>query len=67
MSNVKRKNNFTIQVEKASVDINKNESISNLKHQNFYPRETTVIVGDSIINGEREIDLLQYATFQELQ
>ena len=28
-----------------------NESISKLKHQGLYPNETTVIVGDSIING----------------
>ena len=28
-----------------------NKSLSKLKHQSLYPSETTVIVGDSIING----------------
>ena len=31
-----------------------NESFSKQKHQGLYPRGTTVIVGDSIINGVTE-------------
>ena len=36
---------------KQPIDNNTNESGSNLKHQGLYPNGTTVIVGDSIING----------------
>ena len=36
---------------KQPIHNNMNESISKLKHQGLYPNGTTVIVGDSIING----------------
>ena len=36
---------------KQPIDNNMNESSSKLKHQGLYPNGTTVIVGDSIING----------------
>ena len=39
---------------KQSIDNNMNESSSKLKHQGLYPNGTTVIVGDSIINGVTE-------------
>ena len=39
---------------KQPIENNMNESISKLKHQGLYPNGTTVIVGDSIINGVTE-------------
>ena len=36
---------------KQAIDNNINESLSKQKHQGLYPSRTTVIVGDSIING----------------
>ena len=36
---------------KQAIDNNINESLSKQKHQGLYPSGTTVIVGDSIING----------------
>lgn len=50
MSSVKKRV-LTIQVEKTSIDTNRNESILKLKHQSLYPSETTVLAGDSVING----------------
>ena len=51
MVNVKRKKSFNQFKSKQPIDNNMNESDSNLKHQDLYPNGTTVIVGDSIING----------------
>ena len=53
LRNVKRqkKEEFYQFKSKQPIENNMNESISKLKHQGLYPNGTTVIVGDSIING----------------
>ena len=53
LKNVKRqkKEEFYQFKSKQPIDNNMNESSSKLKHQGLYPIGTTVIVGDSIING----------------
>ena len=53
LKNVKRqkKEEFYQFKSKQPIDNNMNESSSKLKHQDLYPNGTTVIVGDSIING----------------
>ena len=53
LENVKRqkKEEFFQFKSKQPIDNNMIESISKLKHQGLYPNGTTVIVGDSIING----------------
>ena len=53
LKNVKRqkKEEFYQFKSKQPIDNNMNESISKLTHQGLYPSGTTVIVGDSIING----------------
>ena len=53
LENVKRqkKEEFYQFKSKQPIDNNMNESNSKLKHQGLYPNGTTVIVGDSIING----------------
>ena len=53
LKNVKlqKKEQFYQFKSKQPTDNNMNKSISKLKHQGLYPNGTTVIVGDSIING----------------
>ena len=53
LKNVKRqkKEEFYQFKSKQPIDNNMNESLSKQKHQGLYPSGTTVIVGDSIING----------------
>ena len=53
LKNVKRqkKEEFYQFKSKQPIDNNMKESNSKLKHQGLYPNGTTVIVGDSIING----------------
>ena len=53
LKNAKRqkKEEFYQFKSKQPIDNNMNESSSKLKHQGLYPSGTTVIVGDSIING----------------
>ena len=53
LKNLKRqkKEEFYQFKSKQPIDNNMNESNSKLKHQGLYPNGTTVIVGDSIING----------------
>ena len=53
LKNVKhqKKEEFYQLKSKQPIDNNMNESFSKLKHQDLYPSEATVIVGDSIING----------------
>ena len=46
-----KKEEFYQLKSKQPIDNNMNESSSKLKHQGLYPNGTTVIVGDSIING----------------
>ena len=50
---------------KQPIDNNINEKLSKLKHQGSYPSGTTVIAGDSIINGV--IEKRMHAIFPELQ
>ena len=53
LKNVKRQKQeeFYQFKSKQAIDNNINESLSKQKHQGLYPSGTTVIVGDSIING----------------
>ena len=53
LKNVKRQkqDEFYQFKSKQAIDNNINESLSKQKHQGLYPSGTTVIVGDSIING----------------
>ena len=53
LKNVKRQKQeeFYQFKSKQAIDNNINESLSKQKHQGLYPSRTTVIVGDSIING----------------
>ena len=53
LKNVKRQKQeeFYKFKSKQAIDNNINESLSKQKHQGLYPNRTTVIVGDSIING----------------
>ena len=53
LKNVKRqkKEEFYQFKSKLPIVTNMNESISKIKHEGLYPSGTTVIVGDSIING----------------
>ena len=66
LKNVKRQkqedfNQFKL---KEPIDNNINEKLSKLKHEGSYPSGTTVIAGDSIINGV--IEKRMYAIFPEL-
>ena len=67
LKNVKRQKqgDFDQFKSKLPIDNNINEKLSKLKHQGSYPSRTTVIDGDSIINGV--IEKRMYAIFPELQ
>ena len=69
MKNVKRqkKEEFYQFNSKQPIGNNMNESSSKLKHQGLYPNGTTVIVGDSIINGVIEVRNFPGATMADME